>query len=308
MTDAGQPKAAVADRFWLDTDGAEERIRDLRPAIGEVYAAGLLDLVKSGFAVFQGVMSQELCDAATADYRRFLQAQKHYADQYVDRFGRHNRLVNFHRTSEAALKLGASPFLMKFLDLVFGKKAGIYTSLTFEYGTEQPIHRDSPFFHTFPVNYFVGAWIALEDIAPDAGPLMYVPGGHRVTIDQHAIYKSVSENAPGSDRAALIMRALDIYNGDTILASSAIAPPKVALLRKGDLAVWHAMLPHGGAPALDKTKTRRSIVFHCAPEAMQVYQQDVFFTYESAAAPPPRYGFGTFGDRTYSLVGDTAFQ
>jgi hypothetical protein len=47
-------------------------------------------------------------------------------------------------------------------------------------------------------------------------------------------------------------------------------------------------------------------VFHCAPVDAQVHQHEAFFT--SDAAPPPRYGYGTFEDRKYALTGDPAFQ
>ncbi|HEY3796889.1 MAG TPA: phytanoyl-CoA dioxygenase family protein [Caulobacteraceae bacterium] len=294
--------------LWLDQSDAESRIEAMAPRIGQPYATGLRDLARIGFTTFPGAMDPVLCDQVNADYQAYLSRNHDYASGWVDGLGRHNRLVNFHMTSPAALKLGASPFLMGFLDLVFGRKAGIYTSLTFEFGTEQPIHRDSPFFHTFPVNYFVGAWVALEDIVPEAGPLMYVPGGHRFTIDQHAFYREARARRPDAPKDEVVLEALEHYNGAIIDRSADIAPIQRTALKKGDLAIWHATLPHGGSPASDKSRTRRSIVFHCAPEALQVYQHDVFFSHEGPTAPPPRYGFRAYGERTYAVAGETAFM
>jgi len=66
------------------------------------------------------------------------------------------------------------------------------------------------------------------------------------------------------------------------------------------------MLPHGGANAKDPTLTRKSMVFHCAPTDVQVYQQDVFFTADSQ--PPSRYGFREFRGRRYAVAGRPYFQ
>jgi ectoine hydroxylase-related dioxygenase (phytanoyl-CoA dioxygenase family) len=291
-----KPEGGVAtdEPLWLDLPDAEARVEKLFRSAGAAYKNGLLDLIRTGFTVFPGAMDLGLCDQVVADYAKYLDDHRDYAEQWVDGRGRHNRLVNFHQTSEGAMRLGNAPFLMNFLDLVFGKRAGIYTSLTFEYGTEQPIHRDSPFFHTFPINYFVGAWVALEDIAPEAGPLMYVPGGHRFFIDHHAIYRTVRDANRERPKDELGEEALHQYDGAVIAESQRIAPPRLAQMRKGDLAVWHAALPHGGSPAEDPLRTRKSIVFHCAPTSMQVYQHDVFFAHEASTPPPPRYGFGKF--------------
>src|SRR5262249_41879016 len=76
------------------------------------------------------------------------------------------------------------------LDFLFGREAAVYSSLTFQYSTMQALHRDAPYFHTFPEGQFVGVWtVLLEDIHPDSGPLSYVQGSHRFRIDQRALYR-----------------------------------------------------------------------------------------------------------------------
>jgi ectoine hydroxylase-related dioxygenase (phytanoyl-CoA dioxygenase family) len=34
-------------------------------------------------------------------------------------------------------------------------------------------------FHSAPAGFMCGLWIALEDVRPEAGPLIYYPGSHR---------------------------------------------------------------------------------------------------------------------------------
>jgi len=305
-----QPESAGATTgpLWLDLPNADQEAVSRGAQYPSHYLKIAKEVITEGFTILKGVIDPCLCDGVVSDYQRYLETNRKYADQFVDGKGRHHRLVNFHLSSENAMKIGCHDEIMRLLDYLFGYKAGIYTSLTFEYGTEQPIHRDAPFFHTFPVNYFVGAWCALEDIDPDAGPLMYVPGGHRFSCDPHAIWKRVRDENPGQSSDWVVRHALEIYYGEVIVRSKAIGATKQAVLQKGDVAIWHPQLPHGGAPACDPRKTRRSVVFHCAPETLQVYQHDVFFQYEEPGSPPPRYAFGSYQGRRYALAGDTAFQ
>lgn len=294
--------------LWLDLANADQEAVSRGAHYPSHYLKIARDMIKDGFTIVNEMIDPRLCDAVVSDYKHYLDKNRRYADQYIDAKGRHHRLVNFHLSSENAMKIGCHDEVMKILDYLFGYEAGIYTSLTFEYGTEQPIHRDAPFFHTFPNNYFVGVWCALEDIDPQAGPLMYVPGGHRFPCDQHVMYKKVREENPEKPDDWVLRHALEIYYGEVISRAEAIGTKKYAVLQKGDVAIWHPQLPHGGAPAKDPQKTRRSIVFHCAPEVLQVYQHEMFFQYDGKGHPPPRYAFGSYGGRSYALAGDTAFQ
>ncbi|GJL60246.1 MAG: hypothetical protein NPIRA03_31030 [Nitrospirales bacterium] len=305
-----QPESAREEMgvLWLDLPDAEQEALLRAARYPSHYPRMAREVIREGFTILKGAIEPGLCDAVVNDYQQYLERNKRYADQFVDSQGRHNRLVNFHMSSENAMKIGCHDEIMRALDYLFGYKAGIYTSLTFEYGTEQPIHRDAPFFHTFPANYFVGAWCALEDIEPEAGPLMYVPGGHRFPCDQHAICRRIRAENPGQPDDWVVRHALEAYYGEVIARSGCIGATKQAVLQKGDVAIWHPQLPHGGAPAINPQKTRRSMVFHCAPETLQVYQHDVFFQYEDPGFPPPRYAFGSYQGRNYALAGETAFQ
>jgi phytanoyl-CoA hydroxylase len=305
-----QQKNASVDMgpLWLDLPNADQEAVRRARHYPLHYPKIAREMILEGFTVLKGVVDPHLCDAVVSDYKQYLEKHNRYANQYIDAKGRHHRLVNFHLSSENAMKLGCHEEIMRLLDYLFGYKAGIYTSLTFEYGTEQPIHRDAPFFHTFPVNYFVGVWCALEDIDPESGPLMYVPGGHRFLCDQYAIYQRVKNENREKPDEWILRNALEAYYGEVIARSEATGETKQAILQKGDVAIWHPQLPHGGAPADDPRKTRRSVVFHCAPEMSQVYQHDIFFQYQGKELLPPRYVFGSYGNRSYALAGDTAFQ
>jgi ectoine hydroxylase-related dioxygenase (phytanoyl-CoA dioxygenase family) len=298
----------MIEPLWLDRPDAKSLV-DNKPGGNAESRAVAKSMIETGFAVIPRAVDGVSCDQVVADFDRYVKSFGQRISEHTDKSGRLLRLVNFHLMSQAAARIGTDARIMEILDFLFGRTAGIYTSLYFEYGTQQPIHRDSPFFETFPRNYFFGVWVALEDIDPEAGPLMYVPGGHRFECDPHAIYREVVRAHPDVDRAEQVRLSLERYYGCVIETSSEVSAPVSLALKKGDVAIWHPQLPHGGSPAVNPMKTRRSMVFHCAPADLQVYQHDVFFMHpDDAPPPPPRYGFLQMNSRSVAAAGDTAFQ
>lgn len=293
--------------LWLDArDGEAQAQMRARGLHSEVLAHGL-ELIRSGFTIVPEAVDGQTCRAAMDDFARYLRQHQEDSKGRTDALGRHYRFVNFHLASEAAMAIGMNERVLRILDFLFGYKAAVYTSLYFEYGTGQPIHRDSPFFHTFPINYFVGVWTALEDIHPDSGPLTYVPGGHRWEIDHQAIFKRIRNENPKQTQEWCVNQALQDYYG-VVIKRAADSGAAVSLpLRRGDTAIWHGQAPHGGSPIVNKALTRTSIVFHCVPESVQVYHQDVFFTHPPSIQPPPRFDYSSRGNRMYANAGTPAF-
>jgi phytanoyl-CoA hydroxylase len=302
------PSPITISGLWLDAEDAEKQAPGRLEGKPSWFVDIARALIRDGFAIVPSAVSQEDCRGVEADYAEYLVRNAAAAARYVDERGRHHRLVNFHRTSTHAMRIGLDRQIMSLLDYLFGHRAAIYTSLTFEFGTEQPLHRDIPFFWTFPPNYFFGVWFAIEDIDPDAGPLMYVRGAHRFSVDHRALLARARQQHPEASTDVLVNLALESYYGEVAQGASSMGEPVTALLKRGDMAIWHPQMPHGGSRAKDPSRTRKSIVFHCAPEEIQVYQQDIFFAWSSDMAPPPRYGFGEQDGRKYALAGETAFQ
>lgn len=292
--------------LWLDAPDATDQIAARAQGLPPMFATAAKALIDVGFVVLRNVVDPALCDRTRADYEHYLVENAPYAMQHRDAAGHHLRFVDFHQLSPNGMELGNHQVVMRLLDFLFGRRAGIYTSLTFEYGTQQPIHRDSPFFHTYPINYFFGAWFPLEDIHPDSGPLMYVPRGHRFEVDRAALWAEAGRQLPSATKEQRVVQALELYYGEVMRRAAEVSAPEVAVLKRGDVAIWHPAAPHGGSPARNPGLTRKSMVFHCAPTDMQVYQHDAFFS--APMQPPARYGFKKCGDRLFAVSGTPAFQ
>ncbi len=292
--------------WWLDLPDALQRID--RATVSDEAKAVARSLHKDGVAIVRRAHPEELCRQVIEDYGRYISLNADYVRQNLDGLGREKRLVNFHLWSDAAARIGEAPRIMDVLDFVFGQEAAVYSSLTFKYGTQQPVHRDTPHFATWPRQMFVGVWSALEDIAPDAGPLFYHPGAHRFTLAPAEFMRQAETRIPNASEQEKLLLALDLYNGEVIRTAPTVSAPKLLDMRIGDTVIWHPELPHGGSPAQDPVRTRWSIVFHCAPKLIQVHQHDRFFTHSDAVPPPARYGYTLRNGRSIALSGEVAYM
>lgn len=128
----------------------------------------------------------------------------------------------------------------------------ICNSLTFEKGSQQIYHFDT--FYMAPVvpNKMVASWIALEDCSPDAGPLTYYPGSHKIPPYRFStgLTKAIASEMQGCQQYI-----------DAQIQKLGLKP-EVFTPRKGDVLIWHAQLLHGGSPIRNYKLTRKSLVTH----------------------------------------------
>jgi phytanoyl-CoA hydroxylase len=299
---------ARAIRCLLDPEHDVEQIRRSEVIVEKARRVAV-DLMTDGLTILRNAVSPEVCEAVIEDYYRWVGQNMAYRNQNLDDLGREKRLVNFHRWSQPAMSIATNAETMQILDVIFGAESYVYTSLTFKYGTQQPIHRDTPHFATWPARRFVGVWTALEDVNSDAGPLMFSRGAQKFAVDQYNIFRSVEREFPTLTRQEQLDRALDIYNGVIITKAPLEGEIKlVEPLRRGDTVIWHPELPHGGSPAVDPMKSRWSIVVHCASSEVQVHQHGSFFGHNGNEPPADRYGFISSSGRKVANAGVVAYM
>jgi len=292
--------------LWIDQPGALEKVDAAE--IGETEKSIARSLITTGLAVVRGAHDEALCEEVVADYQRYCAENSDYVRANLDSFGREKRLVNFHHWSDAALQIGTNRKIMSALDFIFGLETSVYTSLTFKYGTQQPVHRDTPHFATWPRGYFVGVWTALEPVNDNMGPLFYHPGAHRFGVDEAKLKAQAEARLPHASKKEQMRLALDIYNGEIMRISPTISEAIALPADIGDSVIWHPEMPHGGSPAKRQMATRWSMVFHCAPAAVQVHQHETFFGHDKSASPPARYGFREAYSRKVAEAGGVGFM
>ncbi len=102
-------------------------------------------------------------------------------DSFLDRDGHYPRIANLHAAMPELIEFFANNNIAYDVQsAMFGATPSLYTSLFYERGSAQDIHRDTPYFSTKPKLFYLGVWVALEDANEQNGALNIVRGGHKI--------------------------------------------------------------------------------------------------------------------------------
>ncbi|MEL6380031.1 MAG: phytanoyl-CoA dioxygenase family protein [Pseudomonadota bacterium] len=149
--------------------------------------------------------------------------------------------------------------ILNILSRIYGRQAFAFQTLNFPVGTQQRAHSDAVHFSSVPERFMVGVWVALEDIGPDQGPLLYYPGSHKWPMIRNEM---VDEVYAGDPQAAANHRYREYIRYWQAMAREQGVEPEYFHAKKGQALIWSANLLHGGSAHKDPTKTRWSQVTH----------------------------------------------
>lgn len=96
---------------------------------------------------------------------------------------------------------------------------------------------------TYPLGGIAAAWVALEDITTENGPLHYFPGSHALPYYLNADYQN--------EGTAWLIGDKSYATYEQFIEGRVAAlglQKQVFLAKKGDVFLWHANLLHGGEP------------------------------------------------------------
>jgi ectoine hydroxylase-related dioxygenase (phytanoyl-CoA dioxygenase family) len=285
LTGEGQ----LASDLWIDQPDAHPRIESLRKqgAITAEDAERLARIVDQGYLSFPLALPGRVFDeikeavdriwrdrpadlawASKGPLRSFAEA-----DEARDRKPSY-RIADLHSHCAAALDLYLDTEVFRYIELILGQPAIATQSLYFEYGSQQPLHRDPVFVQTQPPSHLFAVWIALEDVGPRCGPLVYVPGSHRLPYYQFEPGEWRLDNVRLSGRETEAM--LEMAEFDRRQAELHGLQPQVFTCKRGEALIWHTSLLHGGAVVEDPRLTRKSFVVHFSTQAnYRVRQQRI---------------------------------
>lgn len=254
-----------------------------------------------GFLVIEKSISSDICEQVLAEFRAFTARNADYFDKFRDPNGYLHRVVNLHLALPYLLELFVTnEQALAFQDALFGAETTVYTSLYFERGSSQDIHRDTPYFCTRPEYLYVGMWVALEDADEGNGCLQVIRGGHLLPeLDRPSLateaFGSV-ENVP-----AVPNELFNSYQNLVVQQCREIGlKVENVPIKRGDTLIWHPQLPHGGSPIADGSRTRNSIVMHTVPRDTPVYQADAFFNPKRARPVSLAWDYGEYGGRLFA--------
>ncbi|MEB3165276.1 MAG: phytanoyl-CoA dioxygenase family protein [Cyanobacteriota bacterium] len=274
----------MAAQLYLDTlPLAEKLYREQPDTAARIYSQPLLDYLRDGVVIFPGVIPLDLLEQMDQDLERLadLRSQDPIMGmvgvdgprQYYEARHLHNldvtdfrleppglKLLDLQRFFVSARSLAFSPAILSFMEELFGSPAALIQSLTFWKSSEQSVHQDFSYVnHHRSLAQLAAAWIPLEDIRAEAGPLVYYKGSHRP--DALGFFDwGQGEIRAGRDHAPAVF---DGYRRhlETIIENQGFEP-SIFLPKRGDLLIWHGALIHGGTPMQNPALTRRSLVCH----------------------------------------------
>jgi len=271
--------AATVSRFggfWIDrADWLDRLARKHREGeISDELSHAIFSFVRDGYYVIKGAVPEQTIDALNEQIEQFWRApppgllietfepdrvQKYIPADIRYRSGT-TKLLDVYAFSSLAREAIASPKVVEFLTAVFEDKPKAFQGLYFHKGSEQRIHKDSAYVKvdTNPM-HLVATWLALEDIKPGTGELIYYIGSHHAPEylfgGANKWMESHSDEHP---------RFLDSLDED---AAQYKHTKGAFLAKKGDVLIWHGDLAHGGAPIADPNSTRKSLVTHITAAA-----------------------------------------
>ena len=158
---------------------------------------------------------------------------------------------------KSAHRLIYSRPIVDFLKLVFEENILAFQGLHFERGSTQAVHQDTAYVVLEQPMALCASWIALEDVKPGSGELIYYPGSHRLPDWLYSgTHKHFNHERDKHEEHLAHLKALNDRSLESGLKLESFLP------KKGDALIWAADLAHGGSEITDTSLTRRSLVTH----------------------------------------------
>ena len=148
-----------------------------------------------------------------------------------------------------ALALATEPALLGLLAGLYGREPFAFETVTTPAATAMPFRSDALALGTVPERFACGIWLALEDVGPDQGPMVYYPGSHRWPI-----FSGVQRGRPFVENLRDGIGDYDALWAALVEATGAL--PQRFYARRGQALIWAANLLHGVDRPLDRRKSR----------------------------------------------------
>lgn len=205
---------------------------------------------EKGYVVINTHIDESVIDCARQDLAKYFGDHREHPIHVP--FADRGRIQDAWHISQNVLAIAQNPIVLEALEMLYQEKARPFQTLNFYKGTQQKVHADSIHFNSEPFGKMCGVWIALEDVGPDQGPLIYYPGSHKLP---EMNYKDFGLTASYANYPQYL-------EGLQKLIKQHDFQPEYGLLNKGQALIWSANILHGGSFQNNKELSRHSQVTH----------------------------------------------
>lgn len=266
------------------------------------------EFIEKGYCIIPRAIDESLIALVNHQINAFRKRNDGLLDTYsllVE--GMLNRVVNLHFSVTSLQQVFCQAMSAGAEVVDFYGRATLYTSLFFELGSQQALHRDTPYFYSGVDEGYMGVWVALDDVNENNGALIVVEGSHKLPEpDLIALREKFhpGEKVPPSSPALF-----DAYNQVLCDAAKACGlSTNVCNVNRGDMILWHPSTLHGGLHHNDKSRTRRSFVMHITPKNMPIKHMDYFFDRSKVINPVEKTYLPIGSDRLISAGDQIDFR
>lgn len=250
------------------------------------------EVIFKGYTIFRNAIPAADCARLVEEFHAFEAENADIFAENRDRTGHYPRIVNLHLAFPQLLALFTrNTKHLAVSDVLFGGRTSLYTSLFYQTGSEQSLHRDSPMFCTRPEYLYFGNTVYLEAADDGNGCLEVVERGHLLgELDREQIAR---EHYGSLGNVKAIDSELWNRYQDRLVEQchQRGLVTKKLYMQAGDSLIWHPQLPHGGSPIMDRSRTRLSLVTHTTPVGVPVYHQDAFFRPGTPYPTTPQWNY-----------------
>ena len=161
-------------KAWLDVGDSASLApqKDLFQLFSPAVQEKLVNWSSNGYLILENFFDEGTCDKINKEIDDLITSKK------LSFTG--NRMM-FANKKSALIKTVVNDELLKsILGFILDKEVVPFQTINFLQGSQQRAHSDSIHMTTYPLGYLIAAWIALEDVSAENGPLFYYPGSHKL--------------------------------------------------------------------------------------------------------------------------------
>ncbi|MCY0968474.1 phytanoyl-CoA dioxygenase family protein [Chryseobacterium sp. CY353] len=249
--------SSISSKDFQGLDNSERKVNYVKlkeinffKNLNEQDQKSVLEFDDNGFLVLRNFLSNEIADKINTEIDSLL-------NDGTIKFRYGGKLMFVIHYSEIVKNIGNDKDMLEFLSVLIDGEAKLFQSINFINGSQQKTHSDSIHMTTYPLGGLLGVWIALEDVDENNGALHYIPGSHKLPYflnsdyDNEGTFFKIGKKSYLAYEEFLAAKVQELGLKKEIFKAE-----------KGDLLIWHANILHGGEPHLDKSRTRKSLVYH----------------------------------------------
>ncbi|WP_294276235.1 phytanoyl-CoA dioxygenase family protein [uncultured Chryseobacterium sp.] len=249
--------SSISSKNFLHLPPSERKIdfekvirTDLYSNLSEENKASVQEYDKNGFIVLRNYIDTNTADEINTEIEKLM-------NDGTLKFRYGGKLMFAIHHSEIIRNIGNDEKLLEFLSVLLDGNAKLFQSINFINGSQQKTHSDSIHMTTYPLGGLLGVWIALEDVDENNGALHYIPQSHKLPYFLNSDY---------DNEGTALKIGKQSYKAYEEFLEAKVKQlglnKEIFRAKKGDLLIWHANILHGGEPHLDKSRTRKSLVYH----------------------------------------------